>query len=163
MALSVFLPPPAHIYIHSRFLARCSSPCLDTRRPHLPSLTFSSSLAGCAWHFKDSSSPRRQNILFFFSLSPHFFTSRSPRAIFQTVFHSIGRPRLVPTDRGPVRGQMVERGRWVLRPIVAASYRPPLIILREFRHEDAGQKKNSNISFEEPPRFVETRIFNRSL
>lgn len=145
--LSVFLPPPTHIYIHSRFLARCSSPFpIQQGDPVCPRSLFLPpwpAVRGILRIPRLASPPRE--ISFFLSLLflalpfIRILVSIGRQTVFRQTDFAFGRAL-----QGSVGGRMAaERRRRgggfltpVLRPIVAAGYRPLLIILREFRHDD---------------------------
>lgn len=148
--LSVFLPPPTHIYIHSRFLARCSSPCpIQQGDPICPRSLFLPPWPAVRGILRIPS-PRTGKILSFRSVFPPFFRlsiPRSPsrhRSQFSTSDFPLSAERWSKSvSSGGARygggKETVEEevvfNAYVLRPIVAAGYRPLLIILREFRHD----------------------------
>lgn len=146
--MALRLSPTSYPYLHTFSLPRTLLLAVPdtTRRPHLPSLTFSSSLAGCAWHFKDSLSSYGEKsfpfVPFFLPSSVYLFHVPPP-AIFHERFSAFGRALVQKRFEwwGPIwrwKGDGEEEvvfNAYVLRPIVAAGYRPLLIILREFRHD----------------------------
>lgn len=150
--MALRLSPTSYPYLHTFSLPRTLLLAVPdtTRRPHLPSLTFSSSLAGCAWHFKDSLSSYGEKSFPFVPFFPPFFRlsiPRSPsrhRSQFSTSDFPLSAERWSKSvSSGGARygggKETVEEevvfNAYVLRPIVAAGYRPLLIILREFRHD----------------------------
>lgn len=148
--LSVFLPPPTHIYIHSRFLARCSSPCpIQQGDPICPRSLFLPPWPAVRGILRIPSPRMGKNpfLSFRFSSLLPFIYSTFPLppsiAIFHERFSAFGRALVQKRFEwwGPIwrwkedGEEEVVFNAYVLRPIVAAGYRPLLIILREFRHD----------------------------
>lgn len=131
--MALRLSPTSYPYLHTFSLPRTLLLAVPdtTRRPHLPSLTFSSSLAGCAWHFKDSLSSYGEksfpfvpfflpSSVYLFHVPPPAIDRNFPRAIFRF------RPSVGPKAFRVVGPDMaVERRRWRRRWFLTLTFYDP--------------------------------------